>query len=143
MVADVCEFIQLLQGIKQKFLYDDPSDLHRPRPTCLSSVLLTQIWTSHQRSPQNFPSPPETFMDVDSNQYKNCCLLQESLLLIYVAPVSLVYHGFGGSAAYLCRYENTNTLLVNKAGILLKWRFVAEQETFRSTSLTDLDPLSI
>lgn len=29
MVADVCESIQLLQEQnKQKFLYDDPSDLH-------------------------------------------------------------------------------------------------------------------
>lgn len=60
-------FIQLLQGIKQKFLYDDPSDLHRPWPSCLSCVHLTQIWTSHQhkRSLQNFLSPPETIMHMD------------------------------------------------------------------------------
>lgn len=57
--------------------------------------------------------------------------------------MSLVYHGFGGSAAYLRRCEKTGTLVVNKVGILLKRCVAADQETFRSTSLTGLDPLRI
>lgn len=57
MVADVCEFIQLLQEQKkQKFLYDDPSDLHDlGQPAGAPSVLLR----SGLQSPQNFLSPTD------------------------------------------------------------------------------------
>lgn len=47
-----------------------------------------------------------------------------------------LYQGYGGSAAYLCRYEDPGTRLVNKVGIYPR--------TFRSTStLTGLDPSRI
>lgn len=61
------------------------------------------------------------------NKYKKKKLVIE--LSYCVSSVSLVYQGFSGCAAYLCRYDNTGTLSVNNGGILLEWGSVADQET--------------